>query len=306
MRLFKYLSPERIDVLKNQCVRFTQAKYLNDPFEWLPFVNRLMSELASKDFYQNNLKPTIKEILNRKPTINDIPEEYRSRIPKEMLDEVFKCTIGEALQLLPQFHPENLTKILLSRTSEQLNINISELLKKSWNKHFGVLSLTQSHDNIPMWSHYSKNHEGFVIEFDPKNIFFTSTKKDAGLNRYLKEVEYTPERRNINLFESGDTEFDILNRIASEIFFTKSIHWSDEREVRVVDKLSNYSKAINNQEIYLFDFEPKALIAIYYGVNISDSTKSDINSIINTSYPHVKRYSGQLDLKQYKINFHEE
>ena len=309
MRLFKYLTPERTDVLKNQSIRFTQAKYLNDPFEWLPFVNRLMSEIAAKNFYTNYIEPPISEISNRKLNINDIPEEYRDKIPKEVLDEVFKLTVGEGLNLLPQFHPEKLTQLFLASGGEQFNINISELLKDSWNKYFGVLSLTQSKCNIPMWSHYAHNHQGFVIEFDPENNFFNPSQNNQELAKQTKTVHYSDKRNEINIFEEGDDENSVLKRIADEIFFTKSSHWKDEEEVRVLDKLSNHNKKlqVDNQEIYLFDFEPEAVIAVYFGVNISDQTRVDINKTLDSHlFGHVRRFKGDLDLREYRINFSEE
>ncbi len=44
MNAFKYLTPERIDVLENQQIRFSQVKHLNDRFEFLPFISRIMDE----------------------------------------------------------------------------------------------------------------------------------------------------------------------------------------------------------------------------------------------------------------------
>ena len=36
--LYKYLCPERVDVLQNLRIRFTQVSALNDPFESFPGV----------------------------------------------------------------------------------------------------------------------------------------------------------------------------------------------------------------------------------------------------------------------------
>ena len=33
MMIYKYVVPDRIDVLENSLIRFTQANALNDPFE---------------------------------------------------------------------------------------------------------------------------------------------------------------------------------------------------------------------------------------------------------------------------------
>lgn len=306
MRLFKYLTPERAEVLQNLCIRFTQAKHLNDPFEWLPFVDKLMSEVASKNFYSDHVAPPISEISNRKLNLNDIPEEYRDKIPRDILDKVFKLTVGEGLNLLPQVHPENLNQLFLSSSGEHFNINISEILKDSWNKYFGVLSLTQSNCNIPMWSHYAQNHEGFVIEFNLENKFFKSEKNDKEIARQIKPVQYATKRNEINFIEGGDNKNSILERIADEVFFMKSSHWQDEEEIRILDKLTSHSRKFSagDQEIYLFDFEPKAISAVYFGLNVSSKTQSKINAILDYDlFRHVRRFEGQLDLKEYKINF---
>lgn len=316
MRLFKYLTPERTDVLKNQSIRFTQAKHLNDPFEWLPFVKRLMSEAAADNYYRKFVEPPIAGISDLKLDVNKWPKEILEQIPEDTLEllrnlpadvteQISKLTVTDGLSLIPQVHPENFTKLILSGTSEQLNTNISELLKNSWDKYFGVLSLTQSNRNIPMWSHYAQNHEGFVIEFDPKNKFFQN-ENESRLTKQLREVKYS-NRRKIDLLEGISDEAQILNRIADEVFFTKSNQWKDEEEIRVLDKLMNNNRKIqaNGQEIYLFDFEPEAIKAIYFGVNIADKTRTCINSILDSDFfRHVERHSGELDMKEYKINFH--
>jgi hypothetical protein len=37
--LYKYLSKDRVDVLQNLKIRFSQPQALNDPFESLPLIN---------------------------------------------------------------------------------------------------------------------------------------------------------------------------------------------------------------------------------------------------------------------------
>jgi hypothetical protein len=39
MLIYKYVVPERIDVIENVSIRFTQADALNDPFEIKPSFN---------------------------------------------------------------------------------------------------------------------------------------------------------------------------------------------------------------------------------------------------------------------------
>ena len=54
MTLYKYVVAERIDILTNGLIRFSQSGALNDPWEMRPYIERLMeddlfeSEVASK------------------------------------------------------------------------------------------------------------------------------------------------------------------------------------------------------------------------------------------------------------------
>lgn len=43
-RLYKYLIPDRTDILNNNLIRFTQPSALNDPFELNPIFFDLFSE----------------------------------------------------------------------------------------------------------------------------------------------------------------------------------------------------------------------------------------------------------------------
>lgn len=306
MKVYKYLSPERIDVLENLSIRFTQAKYLNDPFESLPFISRLMSEAESAAFYRSSIDPIIDEIGDRKLTINDIPEEYRDQIPKEIIDYISTLTIKQGLELIPGVHPKTLTKMLLSSTAEEMKINFSEKLKESWNKYFGILSLTQTNDNITMWSHYAQNHEGFVIELDPDNEFFDKRRNDNDCLGYLREVKYTDERPNIELVSFQKPEEEFIEYVASQILYTKSQHWFSEKELRLVYNLKNPDKQIfaNGQQVYLFRLPPNAIKGIFIGVNAIRSTIDKIEKIMQAKeFSHVQLNFGQLDLKDYRIKF---
>lgn len=267
MKVYKYLIPDRVDVLENMSIRFTQACYLNDPFESLPFISKLMSDSESSALYDKSIAPVINEIGDRKLSINDIPEEFRDKIPQEIIDYISTLTIKQGLELIPKFHPEKLTTMLLSSTAEESKINYSENLKKSWNKYFGILSLTQTNDNITMWSHYAQNHEGFVIEFDPYNEFFNKKRNDNDSLGYLREIRYTDKRPNIELISSQKSETEIIEYVANHILYTKSQHWSTEKELRLVNNLNNSDASIivNGQEIYLFKLPPNAIKNLHWG-----------------------------------------
>jgi hypothetical protein len=54
MILYKYLHPDRIDVLTQKMVRFTQPGDFNDPFEFRPYIQSAAQMIS----FKNTSKPT--------------------------------------------------------------------------------------------------------------------------------------------------------------------------------------------------------------------------------------------------------
>jgi Protein of unknown function (DUF2971) len=304
-RLFKYLAPDRIDILENKMIRFTQPLDLNDPFEFSPFITKLMSDRNSNDFYSRFIEPPISEISNRKLDINDIPEEFRNQIPQELLEEIFKFTIEDALNLIPSLHPKQLAKNLFTSSPEDLSVDLSVKLKEGLNKHLGILSLTNTNENIKMWSHYAQNHEGFVIEFNPENSFFkTNLNKNIRLKN-LRKVKYS-DRPQFEFFDFQKTELEYFEYIADNVFYLKSKDWVYEKEFRLLNNLSKYNNKINisGREIFLFDLPTEAIKSVYLGVNSNEVFVKKIKSILQKDeYSHVKLYFGKQDKRDFKISF---
>ncbi|EIK0848312.1 DUF2971 domain-containing protein [Vibrio parahaemolyticus] len=138
MEYFKYLSPQRLDVLSNLKIRYTQAIALNDPFEVFPaiidkdkewyfknFLMRIESEADQIDF-----KSAVKRKQFIRARKKDFPNFYRCYTDEQwLLEQAFSIVMRDALIQ-------------------------------------GYLSLSKTNKNILMWSHYAQNHEGFVLGFD--------------------------------------------------------------------------------------------------------------------------------------------
>ena len=56
MLLYKYLSPERIDVLEKLKIRFTQPGDFNDPYEGKPAISGLCSPEDLEEYFQSDQK----------------------------------------------------------------------------------------------------------------------------------------------------------------------------------------------------------------------------------------------------------
>lgn len=96
--------------------------------------------------------------------------------------------------------------------------NINNIARKTVNNH-GVACFSLVHDNILMWSHYTKNHMGVCVKYD--------------LRKILKE-EMTP----INITYQYDyPKFNYIHGEFLKTFIgTKSIDWHYENEYRIISK----------------------------------------------------------------------
>jgi hypothetical protein len=310
MNVFKYVTPERTDVLENQHIRFSQVQYLNDPFEFLPVISRIMDKGDAEHMYEKYLAQGISGAENNKIDIEEIsreiPEEIFAMIPPQMLEQISKMTIAQGLAMMPGFHPKNLVPTIFSLSGAESGVNYSTTIRNSWQDRFGVLSLAQVCDNITMWSHYSKDHSGFVIEFNSENEFFNRRKKPHDPIRCLHEVKYETVRPDIKLYNRELSEDEMLNYLAEKILLTKSIHWAYEQELRIILPLDETAKMIEkeNQRIHLHYFESSVIKAVYLGVNASETTHKQLTTILSQPrYQHVTLHHGSLNPTHYKIDF---
>src|SRR5258708_12419499 len=77
MIVYKYVHPERFDVLKDTRIRFTQAAALNDPFEMMPSLFEIrryyaaLSEEVNRDMDPTG--STVQSILARRKITDTFP-----------------------------------------------------------------------------------------------------------------------------------------------------------------------------------------------------------------------------------------
>ena len=154
------------------------------------------------------------------------------------------------------------------------------LIEARYNR-YGILSLSKDLFNYDMWNHYANAHKGFIIDFkqnlDEKKCFHSAA-LFSGLVNYVEKYEITVKEP---IDERGFVTYDYLNK---ELFLTKTLHWENEREYRIVRPLVEYpnfieppkSISFRDEKIYLFDFDPSAISTIIFGAAMSSDKKRRI------------------------------
>jgi len=166
--LYKYLRPERIDVLRDGRIRYTQPIYLNDPFDTKPAFRaderrermKLQSLAAAKRFGWT--------------------EGQRLRINRQ-LDKMYRSS----LELFPIDRPES-AKETIEGMVESLGVSVA------------IFSLAERPDSVLMWSHYACDHSGFVIVFDVDYPEWNrvGAEDDDNPSGVLRKVRYSKVRPN--------------------------------------------------------------------------------------------------------------
>lgn len=108
----------------------------------------------------------------------------------------------------------------------------------TWGK--GVISLSECKDNLLMWSHYSKEHQGGVIEFsfEIEHAPHSRTPVQRGFFKELYDNNYQygivkyRKNRTIDTSLLDGRGYELTNQIIDSLAFIKSNDWMYEEEHR--------------------------------------------------------------------------
>jgi len=196
MPLYKYVTAERIDVLQNGLIRFSQPSALNDPWDMRPHVERLFTDNDLEEHVTASIKP--ESDTHMIDFVSQVIQDYAKTqgVTDNSLDEIRKVVTeandefpGELRQLFEGAFAETIEEM------KQVVPQLVDIIPEALDSAVGVLSLTERPDHPLMWSHYANNHSGLVLAFDETNEFFRSPRHgqpdDAGSPR---RVKYSSER----------------------------------------------------------------------------------------------------------------
>jgi len=280
MPLFKYLHPDRTDVLRSQSIRFSSPAVLNDPFELKPHLARL----ASPEYMAAEMAAEMDRSLPRilREELDKLPLELRSLISAESLTKLLRRQLPEA-----QIALEGISVAMLPLLQQAMARKLEELI--------GILCLTQVNDSLLMWAHYADSHRGFVVEFDESSSFFDCRVSQDDELRHLRKVTYCVNRPSLVLADVED--FSAL--------VTKGTDWEYEAEWRMLMPLASASHVLGEgaEAIHLFGFPPAAVKSVILGCRMTSTKKAEIRQILSESpgYGHLKCLEAQISNEHYRL-----
>jgi hypothetical protein len=280
MTLFKYIRPERIDVIDNLEIRFTQPDALNDPFELHPPIDSIVAEadvLANLPESPVDLRPMVAQAYAMLPELKVIPVDVAMRAVEEFMatDDARNAT-AEAL------------RIFLT-TMRDGAAPIRDAIYRAFNENVGILSLSEIDDNEPMWAHYADEHKGLVLCFDEQHSFFNRRRSENDEFFSVRKVRY-----------SNGPPLSLVSVDGDALLVTKGSQWAYEREWRMLVPLNDATRSltVGDDAIHLFALPPATLTGIVLGARASSATEATVHDVLDRrpELQHVRVTRAILDL----------
>jgi Protein of unknown function (DUF2971) len=158
--LFKYVVPQRIDVLKKELIRFTPLSQCNDYAEGLP----LLDDSAVESLVREKAREAAALLL-------DLPGFQ------------FVSPDGGGPKALEDYMIET------KRALGTMTIDFT------FREQVGILSMTTNPLSPVMWAHYANNHQGFVIRFEVGDLIPANSGYHWELGRAWPVI-YSDRRHN--------------------------------------------------------------------------------------------------------------
>jgi Protein of unknown function (DUF2971) len=278
MALFKYVTPDRVDILTNGEIRFSPPESFNDPFELKPH----LPCFGTEEFYRRNFDSPFLKLIEQE--YEALPAHLKAVVTKEGYAEFVKSKKPELFDETKAF-------------AEEVFPNVVQFLKENFWDRMGILCLSERPDSLLMWAHYTDSHKGFVIEFNEQNPFFDQRAFPDDELRHLRKIRYASARPSIALAEIQSLD----------VFLTKSMEWEYEQEWRMLVRLEHAHRVIKTTlfPIHLFKLPLTAITSLYLGCRSEAQLETEVRHLIQSrdELSHVRLYKSSIDQESYKLNF---
>lgn len=257
--LYKYLeiNPGSLNAIRDATLKFTLPKDFNDPFDCLASYS----------------------------------DEYINRSIKAQGAYLYRAKGNKKLSPANRLKAEGRAK----RRARFNNLN-GGVFSPIRDGDIGVLSLSSNKDNLLMWSHYCRNHTGFVLQFEPVWFGLRKNLEDRIIvleELVALEVMYSIERPVLNGLEDNSLKLD-------KLLLTKSSDWAYESEFRVID---------NVRKSGIHPYKRELLKGVYAGAKINSeelqSLKDTVTEANSNHSLNIKLFQMQLQANSFSLKEHE-
>lgn len=155
-----------------------------------------------------------------------------------------------------------------------------------------IFCVSETDDNLLMWSHYAHNHTGAVIKF------LALREVDSPLLA-AQPVRYSAKIPRLTFASLMDFHQAIVSWL-NAITLSKSEVWAYEKEWRVVTSLRN--KAATHE---ILPYAPEEVGAVYLGCKMAAHDRTEIVDVTRHLYPSAKLFQAERHEHEFALVFSE-
>jgi hypothetical protein len=280
-RLFKYrqYGEFALENLKNNTLWCDSASGFNDPYDTsihFEYSQETLDKQLIKSIKEQD-KNGIYSFLSQ----TELERLEKTDEPSRVLAEIAeKKTNGR----IPAGKLHSFLQHNTLQESEKMNFEFNRVLKLGYK----MCSLSQRNDSMLMWSHYSGEHTGFVMEYD-----FAVLSNEDILTRMLWPIIYDDQLFEASeFFEVGLSGGMSNNMLAIIASIHKAKDWSYEREWRLIIPKGPNDSSLNHPC-------PKVK-SIYIGALASESDEHNLIEVGKSK--NIPAYKMHLSQREFKMS----
>jgi len=274
-------------VLESCSLRWREPKQFNDPFD---------HQMSFRFPYtQEQFSSAIAEEVERLVYLEEEPVFIESTKLSSMVK-----ILRERRDILPKLERLNTIKMSAEESGEcfqQYQANINSLIALDLNQS-RVLCVSESNDNVVMWSHYGDSHTGVCIRLqcikEIDNVLLSAKPVN-----YDEAFPLFPSLQEHIQHLTGEAPIDFF-KLLYRIPYIKHEHWEYENEWRVhIPHVEPGNKHGFND----WREDSKVFGAIYFGCRIKPDDSRNLIRLIKERYPHMEMYNSRACDDAFKIEF---
>ena len=196
---------------------------------------------------------------------------------------------------------EVLTELLTSMVQHR-EPDVLEIMRdwRDYARKIRILCLSDGHSNINFWTRYAGNHTGVAIRFacgeettieNPLPLSYSETKPE--ISPLTEQMDILMNQSNILVQESFANKFLCKSKVDSR-----------DKEWRAFKTAEDAARVTEESQMFeQVKFENNEVRAVYFGAEIIEKSKLEINSLLKRKYPKAKVYQAAANHEKFELNF---
>lgn len=278
MLLHRYFGSHAFETLKEAKLKTTRITSFNDPFEFLFVTTGKFTAPIARKYVLSRLKdPEFLQIV-----AHNFPGLRTAKNPNKFLEKNTPLIVANFVK-----NSDSIMQLPFKMREEMADRSTRIVC-------FSNSSINPL-DEILLWSHYAKMHEGIRVGFEfPKDIKFPFK---------IYKVDYREKRLVIDVSQGLSDQS--LGQAVVDSAKMKSLAWKYEDEYRLIthpDFCEHRTMPDSKQECFLA-FEREWVKSIDFGVRCPEKEIELMLDLLKTDYPKIVRRKAVFHKTEYALEY---